>query len=71
MEDILTKYNITHDELLTILSAFQTGTMNNLLRSAYKAPRFEKMASEDFSTYELYEISSNVMKRIQALPSES
>lgn len=56
-------FNLSEKELLEILEAFQTQTMNNLLRSSYKSPRFEEESDEDFSTYRLYDISSNILSR--------
>lgn len=56
-------YNLSEKELLEILEAFQTQTMNNLLRSAYKAPRFEEESDEDFSAYSLYDISNNILRK--------
>ena len=56
-------YNLSESEIIEILEAFQTQTMNNLLRSAYKAPRFEKEPSDDFDTYRLYKISSSILTK--------
>lgn len=64
LDIILSQFNLTKEELIEILDAFQTKTMNNLLRSSYKSPRFEEVESEDFYTYRLYEISSIILKRI-------
>lgn len=40
LDIILSQFNLTKEELIEILSAFQTKTMNNLLSSSYKSPRF-------------------------------
>lgn len=64
MQINLKDYHLSEAEVIEILEAFQTQTMNNLLRSAHKSPRFEVEPDEDFfSTYSLYDISSNILSR--------
>lgn len=60
MEELLTKYNLTEDELKMILDWFGSETMSGALRFMHKSPsRFYWKESEEnqFPTYELWELS--------------
>ena len=60
---ILDKFNLTKEELVFILESFQTQTMNNMLQSCHKSPRFEEKPDEDFYVYDMYKTSCKILER--------
>lgn len=60
MEELLTKYNLTENELKMILHWFGSETMSGALRFMHKSPShfyWEESEENEFPTYELWELS--------------